>query len=342
VAFLERAPDNTLRRKSPGSQARRPEAGRICGVSAAVGQSTEEAPVRGQPRDAAAAATLKKYERLARLPIILSALLPLMIVPQQGNWVAVLVGVLSWLVFLVDFVVHERLFVSYLGTRLGKFDLAIVVLTAPWFLLSGAHGGSLVVILRLARVSRLLIATRGVRRLFARLGRVAIVAGAVLVVGAVVAYYSEHPTNPEFATFGDAVWWATVTLTTVGYGDIVPITTAGRFDGAAIMFMGVALLGLLAGSLASFFGLDSEGETAVADSEGAVPEEAETEGGAREAADTAMAERVEPAAANQAVLAEVALLRAEVRELADLRDQLAVITRHLAAGGKPAPGLGPD
>ena len=82
-------------------------------------------------------------------------------------------------------------------------------------------------------------------------------------VGAAMGYYAEHPTNPEFATFGDAIWWATVTLTTVGYGDIVPITTAGRFDGAAIMFMGVALLGLLAGSLASFFGLQ--------------PEEAETE-----------------------------------------------------------------
>jgi voltage-gated potassium channel len=236
-----------------------------------------------------------------------------MIVPQQGNWVAILVGIVSWLVFVIDFVVHERLFVSYLGTRLGKFDLAIVVLTAPWFLLAGAHGGSIVVILRLARLSRLLIATRGVRRLFARLGRVALVAGAVLLVGAVVGYYSEHPTNPDFATFGDAIWWATVTLTTVGYGDIVPITTAGRFDGTAIMFMGVALLGLLAGSLASFFGLQSG--------------EATTE---------------EPEVSNESVLAELALLRAEVRELNGLREQLAMLTGRLAAGGKEVPGGGPE
>jgi voltage-gated potassium channel len=46
-----------------------------------------------------------------------------------------------------------------------------------------------------------------------------------------------------------------VTLTTVGYGDIVPKTTAGRLCGIAIMFTGVAVLGVLAGSLASLFGV---------------------------------------------------------------------------------------
>ena len=74
-----------------------------------------------------------------------------------------------------------------------------------------------------------------------------------MVLGAAVAYRAEHPTNPEFATYGDALWWAIVTLTTVGYGDIVPKTTAGRFDGVMIMITGVAVLGVLAGSLASFF-----------------------------------------------------------------------------------------
>jgi voltage-gated potassium channel len=313
------AADNTLRRKSPGSRAWWRGRGRICGVSATVG-GIEAVPRRGEPRDAAAASALAKYDRRARLPIILSALLPLIIVPQQGNWVAVLIGVVSWLVFVIDFFVHERLLVSYLATRLGQFDLAIVIVTAPWFLLSGAHGGSIVVILRLARVSRLLIATRGVRRLFARLGRVAIVAAAVLFVGSVMGYYAEHPTNPEFATFGDAIWWATVTLTTVGYGDIVPITTAGRFDGAAIMFMGVALLGLLAGSLASFFGLEPDGAKEQKEEK---PEEAEE-------------------VSNESVLTELALLRAEVAGVADLREQLTVLTRHLAGGDKPAPGTGTE
>jgi voltage-gated potassium channel len=70
-----------------------------------------------------------------------------------------------------------------------------------------------------------------------------------------VAYRAEHATNAGFKTFGDALWCAIVTLTTVGYGDIVPETTAGRVDGVMIMIAGISVLSLLAGSMASFFGL---------------------------------------------------------------------------------------
>jgi voltage-gated potassium channel len=51
-----------------------------------------------------------------------------------------------------------------------------------------------------------------------------------------------------------------VTLTTVGYGDIVPHTTAGRFAGIVIMITGIAVLGVLAGSLASLFNLSESSE----------------------------------------------------------------------------------
>jgi voltage-gated potassium channel len=77
------------------------------------------------------------------------------------------------------------------------------------------------------------------------------------VVGSLVAYHAEHPTNPGFKTVGDALWWGIVTLTTVGYGDIVPKTATGRWAAVVIMLTGVAVLGLLAGSLASFFRLDN-------------------------------------------------------------------------------------
>ena len=111
------------------------------------------------------------------------------------------------------------------------------------------------ILIRFARVARVVMATRGARRLFERLGAVALVAIGVVVLGAAVGYRAEHATNPEFKTFGDTLWWSIVTLTTVGYGDIVPETTAGRVDGVMIMIAGVSVLGLLAGSLASFFGV---------------------------------------------------------------------------------------
>ena len=215
----------------------------------------------GQPRSERDAAFLKRFDAAMRLPIIVSAILPLIVAPESHDWFGAVVGITTWLVFGVDYVVHVRHLEHYGRTGFGRFDLFVVIATAPWFLLPGAQAGGFVVLLRLARLARLAVASKGSRRLFERLGRIAVVAGGVLLTGSLVAYYAEHPANPEFATVGDALWWGIVTLTTVGYGDIVPKTPTGRFAAVAIMITGVAVLGLLAGSLASFFRLDG-GETA--------------------------------------------------------------------------------
>ena len=210
----------------------------------------------GTPRSAEAAASLARFDARMRLPLVLSAILPIVISPENGGWLAVTIGVVSWLVFLVDYVVRTRHVVRYGRTGFGRFDLVVVILTAPWFLLPGFQAGRFVVVLRLARLARLVIATGGARRLLERLGRVVIVALGVVVVASAVAYRAEHPVNDLFATRGDAIWWGVVTLTTVGYGDVYPITPTGRWMGVIIMVTGIAVLGVLAGSLASFFKLE--------------------------------------------------------------------------------------
>jgi len=253
----------------------------------------------GQPRSERDAAFLKRYDTWMQVPIIVSAVLPLVIVPTNDGWVGAVVGVVTWLVFLVDYVVHVRHLVRYRRTRLGRFDLFVVVATAPWFLFPGARAGQFVVLLRLARLARLVMATRGARRLFERLGRVAAVAGGVVVVGSLVAYHAEHPTNPGFATIGDALWWGIVTLTTVGYGDIVPKTATGRWAAVMIMVTGVAVLGLLAGSLASFFRLDN-GKSATESPTGGEPSDSPATSGED---------------ALRALTAEVSALRRQVEAL---------------------------
>jgi voltage-gated potassium channel len=65
-----------------------------------------------------------------------------------------------------------------------------------------------------------------------------------VVVFAAIFYWLESDVNPSIASFLDAVWWAFATTTTVGYGDVVPITTAGKLIGIALMLIGVAIFGI--------------------------------------------------------------------------------------------------
>ena len=55
----------------------------------------------------------------------------------------------------------------------------------------------------------------------------------------------------DFETFGIALWWAVATVTTVGYGDVVPTTTVGRSVASLLMITGFAFLSLITGTIAS-------------------------------------------------------------------------------------------
>lgn len=72
-----------------------------------------------------------------------------------------------------------------------------------------------------------------------------------LILGAGGIYLAEKGTTVH--SFSDAIWWAFVTATTVGYGDISPTTTAGRLIAGVLMIMGIAFVSMLTGTIATYF-----------------------------------------------------------------------------------------
>ena len=81
-----------------------------------------------------------------------------------------------------------------------------------------------------------------------------IILGSLVLAAASVMHLAEHEAQPEkFGTIPDAMWWAVVTLTTVGYGDVVPITPLGKVIAGVIAIMGLGMLALPVGIIATSF-----------------------------------------------------------------------------------------
>ena len=84
----------------------------------------------------------------------------------------------------------------------------------------------------------------------------------ILILASLLIYYAEHDAQPDqFANAFSGLWWAVATLTTVGYGDIYPITPLGRFLGAVIALLGIGVVAVPTSILSAGFMEKLEKET---------------------------------------------------------------------------------
>ena len=169
------------------------------------------------------------------------------VLAEPTGWTNVAGDVLAvgcWLVFVVDYVVR----------------LALAANRGRWFV---RHLPSLLVValpvlrpLRLVRLLTLLTVFQRAAGTALR-GRVVVYAAAttsllVLVSSLAVFDAERYAPGSLITSYGEALWWACVTVTTVGYGDVYPVTLGGRCIAVAMMVCGIALLGTITAIIASW------------------------------------------------------------------------------------------
>lgn len=158
-------------------------------------------------------------------------------------------------VFLLDFGLRFYRAESKLRfMRWGWIDLVSSIPTIDFM-----RAGRMLRLIRLLRILRAFRSTKHlVQHIFKRRTQGALTAAAIIAVlmiifSSIAILQVEDDPNSNIKTAEDAIWWAYVTITTVGYGDKFPVTTEGRFIAALLMTVGVGLFGTFTAYLASWF-----------------------------------------------------------------------------------------
>lgn len=190
--------------------------------------------------------------------------------PEFGQLLR-LVEVVTVTIFTIEYALRLIVADSPRRYALSFFGIIDLIAILPFYLSLGVDLRSVRVlrVLRLLRIMRVGRYMQALERL-ERAGRM-VREELVLFIGvslmliylsAVGIYYFEHDSQPEqFASVFHSLWWAVVTLTTVGYGDVYPVTLGGRLFTFVVLFLGLGIVAVPTGLIASALSRAREGET---------------------------------------------------------------------------------
>ena len=165
------------------------------------------------------------------------------------------------MVFTAEYLLRLYVADRKLGYVLSFYGLIDLIAIVPFYIMSSIDLRSLRIfrLLRLFQLMKLLRFSKAMRR-FARAFVIAkeeivvfsVITVMLLYLSAVGIYYFENEAQPEaFKSIVHSLWWAVTTLTTVGYGDVYPITAGGKIFTFIILMIGLGIVAIPAGLLAS-------------------------------------------------------------------------------------------
>lgn len=197
---------------------------------------------------------VQDYEARSSPPLIALAFVFLGLYAAQVLWLTpppwareVIEGgqLVIWIIFLADF--GYRIYLAPQRVRyVASHPLDVITLILPMFRPLRA--------LRIFAAARILI-DRGHHVSFGRVAAaITVSAMFIVLVGALVVLdFERTQAAANISSFPDSLWWAAVTLTSVGYGDLYPTTAGGRAAAVAMMAVGMSLLGAVTATFAAWF-----------------------------------------------------------------------------------------
>jgi len=208
----------------------------------------------------------QKVEKFFEVPVMISVLMlvPVLIIEyssQSLDSVALFLNWGIWIVFLLEYTVlfyFAENKIEYIKTH--KIELFIVIFSFPIV----PEGLQSTGFLRFARLPRLLNALRFFR-LAALLGKFGSTVKSIFnskglrfivyaTIGIVLFFgFLFYVSEPDVNSYSDGLWWALVTITTVGYGDITPLTNLGRIVASSLMVMGIGFIATITAAISSYF-----------------------------------------------------------------------------------------
>jgi voltage-gated potassium channel len=191
---------------------------------------------------------LHRIERITEMPLLIFAfaMIPLLLGPMLWELTAqeqatfLILDYFIWALFAVDLIVKTAIS-PHRFAYLRRHWLEVLVVVIPFF--------------RPLRILRIFVfgsrAWVGIRRLV-NVDFLLVYGVGLVIIAATVVASVEGGEGASIHSFADALWWAVVTITTVGYGDMVPVTLVGRAVAFVLMLGGIAFFSGMTANLASF------------------------------------------------------------------------------------------